>query len=384
MPKVTAAWQRAMAIIFLIGAVATISAQDAPPVAPPVEQLVEWLDSPETEWVATARLQQAPQAALPLLLRPGRVASGPHDRWTASMLALAKIGEPAIPAILDRLRTILQTPDAQTYAAAHPLITVLGSLGPHAIPALVQVAEASQASFITSDALDEIVRLEPRTSVYGQDLSPWNSWRAADDPVNELERQLVPLLPRVRQVMDRAVKEWKPGSAAPQRPAAYLLARWGTGELRDRGHQVLVELAQANEAFYHTLESIRLLQALKAPETAALIRSTAARVPRNDGLRGSYLLRMATALHQLGDAGYADLVDVPLHDVRADVRMDAARFVASTGDIANGTRLVPLLDDQAELNGRTVAAVALASLRRLTLEDLAPDAKLWRTWLESH
>ena len=181
----------AIALVLAAATAARVSAQDAPTVVPPVEQLIEWLDNPETAWAATARLQQVPQTALPLLLRPGRVASGHDDRWSASMLALAKIGEPAIPAILDRLLTILRTRDAQMFTAAHPLIKVLGSLGPHAIPALVQVAEASQAPFMTSDALDEIVRLEPRTSVYGQDLSPWIFWHVADDPVNELERQLV-------------------------------------------------------------------------------------------------------------------------------------------------------------------------------------------------
>jgi hypothetical protein len=172
--------------IILGGGAGNVAAQDPSGPAPSVQQLVDWLDNPETEWGATARLQEVRQTALSLLLRPGRVASGPHDRWTAPMLALSKIGEPAIPAIVDRLLTILRTPDSQVIAAAYPLIKVLGSMGPHAVPALVQVAEASQAPFITSDALDEIVRLEPRTTVYGQDLSPWAFWRPADDRLTEL------------------------------------------------------------------------------------------------------------------------------------------------------------------------------------------------------
>ena len=373
-----------MIAIILGGGAGNVAAQDPSARVPSVQPLIDWLDNPETEWVATARLQAVPQTALPLLLRPGRVASGPHDRWTAPMLALSKIGEPAIPAIVDRVLTILRTRNTEGIAAAHPLIKVLGSIGPHAIPALVQVAEESGTPSITSDALDEIVRLEPRTSVYGQYPSPWIFWRVADDRANELARQLVPLLPRVRRVMDRAVSQWKPQSTAPQRLAAYLLARWGTGELQSRGHQVLVDVAEANEPFYYTMESIRLLHGLNAPETAALIRSTAARVPENNDLRGQYLLGMVTALHQLGDVRYTDLVDVPLHDSSPYVRMDAARFVASTSDIANATRLVPLLEDHAQWNGRQVATVALESLRRLTLQELAPDASLWRTWLDRH
>jgi hypothetical protein len=276
-------WTTAIVIAIILGGGAgNVAAQDPSARVPSVQPLIDWLDNPETEWVATARLQAVPQTALPLLLRPGRVASGPHDRWTAPMFALSKIGEPAIPAIVDRVLTILRTRNTEGIAAAHPLIKVLGSIGPHAIPALVQVAEESGTPSITSDALDEIVRLEPRTSVYGQYPSPWIFWRVADDRANELARQLVPLLPRVRQVMDRAVKEWKPQSTAPQRLAAHLLARWGTLELQSRGHQVLVDLAEANEPFYYALESIRLLHGLNAPETAALIRSTAARVPENN------------------------------------------------------------------------------------------------------
>ena len=183
---------------------------------------------------------------------------------------------------------------------------------------------------ITADALDEIVRLEPRTSVFGQQVSPWTFWRPADDRLTELEHQLVPLLPGVRQVMERAAKAWKPESPAAQRPAAYLLARWGTGALRERGHEVLEDLAQADQPFYYALESIRLLHALKTTETASLIRSTAARASKTKDLPGSYVLMMATALHQLGDPGYAAFVDVALHDARAGVRMDTARFLAST------------------------------------------------------
>jgi hypothetical protein len=64
--------------------------------------------------------------------------------------------------------------------------------------------------------------------------------------------------------------------------------------------------------------------------------------------------------------------------------METARFIASTGDLSNVSRLLPLLDDRTEWNGRTVASVALESLRRLTIEKLPPDASLWRAWLDTH
>jgi hypothetical protein len=248
-----AALRTCATIWFLVALAGGPNTRSAFAQAPPPGELVAWLDNPETEWVATARLQDVPDAALPLLLQPGRVASGPHDRWTAHMLALAKLGEPAIPSITDRVIAILSARDSNAFAAAHPLIKVLGSMGPAAVPALLQIAEASTIPDVTFDALDEIVRLEPRTRVFGQSLSPWLFWRPADARLDELRRELVPQLPPLRKVMERAVLEWKPQAPAPQRPAAYLLARWGIGEARVRGLQVLEELARANEPFYNNL-----------------------------------------------------------------------------------------------------------------------------------
>jgi hypothetical protein len=349
--------------------------------APSPKELVAWLDNRETEWLATAHLQAVPEAALPLLLQPGRVASGPDGRWSAQMLALAKLGEPAIPSITDRLIAILKAGDSNVYAATRPLIKVLGSMGPAAVPALLQVAEASTIQFVAFDALDEIVRLEPRANAYGQFLSPWLFWRPADGRLDELRRELVPLLPRLQKLMERALIEWRPESAAPQHAAAYLLARWGASDVRARGLHVLEDLAR-DERFYYAQESIRLLHALRAPETASLIRAAAARVPDASDLKSQHLLSMANALHQLGDRDYASLLSVALRDVRPYVRMEAARFVASAGEVAHGLLLVPLLDDQAVWNGRTVAQVVVESLQRLTLEEFGANAETWRTWFE--
>ena len=383
-PQCTGRMGTRAAICFLLALSAGLSARSASAQTPSPTELVAGLDNPETEWRATAELQAAPAATLPLLLQPGRVASGPHDRWTAHMLALAKFGEPAIASITERAIAILKQGDSEAIGAAHPLIKALGSMGPAALPALLQIAETSTIPYVTFDALDEIVRLEPRTSTFGQVLSPWLFWSPADDRVNELRRQLVPQLPRLRKLMESALAQWKPQSHAPHRAAAYLLARWGEGGTRARGLQVLEELARADEPFYSNLESIRLLHALRFPETASLIRRTALSVPNTNDLKGHYFLSMAIALHQLGDRNYAPLLSAALGDARPSVRMDAARLVASSADISNVALLVPLLDDHAELNGRTVAQVALESLQKLTLAQLGTDPTSWRTWFNTN
>ena len=62
--------------------------------------------------------------------------------------------------------------------------------------------------------------------------------------------------------------------------------------------------------------------------------------------------------------------------------MDAARSVASTGESSNAALLLPLLDDRTAWGRRTVAEVALESLRRLTMEQLPPDKSVWQAWLD--
>jgi HEAT repeat protein len=350
--------------------------------APTPSELVAWLENRETEWLASAHLLAAPDAALALLLQPGRIASGPHGQWTAPMLTLAKLGQPAIPAIRDRVISILGAGDPSAVGAIYPLMKALGSSGAAAVPALLQIAEASKDPQITVSALNEIVGLEPRTRVFGQTLSPWIFWRPVDTRLDDLRREIVPQLPRVRKLLERTAAEWKPESFVPHRPAAYLLARWGEGNDRARGLQALEDLARANEPYYYNLEAIRLLHALQAPATARLIRGLPEKIPDSTDTKNLYVLSLAIALHQLGDHDYVPLLTAALRDPRAHVRMDVARFVASSAEVSHGELLLPLVNDQAAWNGRTVAEVAIESLQRLTLERFGADSKSWRAWFE--
>ena len=228
------------------------------------------------------------------------------------------------PAIADRATAIVKIADYRSGHDALALIKVLGSMGPVAAPALLQIAEASRVPFVTVTALDEIVRLEPRTRWLDQLPSSWLFWRPADARLDDLQRELTPLLPRVRKLMERAVAEWKPQGGSPQRPAAYLLARWGTGEARTRGRQVLEDLARSNEPFHYNLESVRMLYALEAPQTASLIRRAAARIPYANHFDGQYLLRMAVGLHQLGDRDYVPMLSEALAEPLPHRRMEGS------------------------------------------------------------
>jgi hypothetical protein len=357
---------------------ASALAQDPTP-----EELIAWLDDPTRAWIATAHLQATPDAAQ-RLLRSGRVVSGHHDEWTAPMLALAKLGEPAIALITERAIGMLDPKNGTNAQAVHSLLTVLGSMGPPAVPALIRIADASVEPLVVFDALDQIVGLEPPAAGWHL-LSPWGSWTPADDRLDALRRALVPLLPRVLELVERSVAEWTPGRTAPQRPGAYLLARWGSGNTRLRGLQLLDTLSRLDdEPFYYNLDSIRLLHRLGAPQTAGLVHRAAARVPARNALRAQYLLQMAITLHQLGDRAHAPLLAVALGDERPHVRMDAAEFVGVSGELSLAPLLLPLLGDVSEWNGRTVARVALHALQRLTFEQFGADADEWRVWFDTH
>jgi hypothetical protein len=352
---------------------------------PAVDEFVGWLNDPSRQWLATAELQRLPDAAIPLLLDPARAVFGPHRSLTPALLALAKIGEPALPAVADRVRAIRSKDGRYPNQGAEPLLEVLGLIGPAAVPTLVESVEISDADdYIGMYSLGNIVAMEPPSTHYGQILSPWQYWRQADDRLARLERAVVPLLPRIEHVMDRALQRVNPDSSSCVRPAAYLLARWGRPPQRARGLQVLEDLARSAKQFYNSVEIIRQLYLLQAPATASLIRETAPRVPPDKELTAAYLLSMAVALQQLGERDYGALVDEAIRTGRPVDRFDAATFLGRTEDLANVPRLIALLDDRTPWSGRIVGDEALDALRRLTLQDLPADRGGWNAWLGQH
>jgi hypothetical protein len=161
----------------------------AQPRPSPVGEFVGWLNQPSRQWLATAQLQRFPEAAIPHLLEPGRAVLGPHGDLTPALLTLAKIGEPAIPAIVERMRAILRRDERYATQETLPLIKVLGLIGPSAVPALVQFSEID----------DDWTGLHALTAIVGQVVSPWLFWRPADDRLVRLEKAIVPLLPASRR-----------------------------------------------------------------------------------------------------------------------------------------------------------------------------------------
>jgi len=94
--------------LLVLASLFATQAAHAQPQQSRAEEVVGWLTDPSRQWLATAELQRMPDEAIPLLLEPGRTVLGPHGSLTPALLALAKIGEPAVPAIADRVRAILR------------------------------------------------------------------------------------------------------------------------------------------------------------------------------------------------------------------------------------------------------------------------------------
>jgi len=350
-----------------------------------IDEFVSWLDDPERQWLATAELQRIPDAAVARLLEPERLVLGPHGSMTASLLTLAKIGEPAIPATLSYVRELSRSNARDAMSYAYSPIEVLRRIGPAAAPALLEIAtlggptDGSQWNW----ALEALAAMEPRTSQYGQILSPWSFWQPADDRQPRLDRMMGALLPRIEDGLNLRVRQSDPSVVRSSRAAAYLLARWGSPSQRARGLQMLEDLARSSTS-YDAVEVLRTLFVLKAPTTPALIHLTAPRIPLENDLRAAHFLSMAISLQQLGQRDYGPLVDDAIRFGRPVDRLEAADFLGKSEDFANVPRLVALLDEATVWSGRTVAAEALRALNRLTLQDLTSDRSAWNDWESRH
>jgi HEAT repeat protein len=389
-----------MAVVFACVAMLTPQRPNyttaAPQETPPLDVLISWLDDRSTAWLATAWLQQMGEPAVPALLAPGRTQFGPHHRFSVRMLALAKIGEPAIPHIMKKLSEIFSRSEQRDSGEASALVKVIGSIGPAAIPALVEVASKAP-SWIVSDALDEIVAFEP-PGFFGQDLNPWYRWCPQNDRSEQIARHIRPSLPRIEEIMDREAKAWRPQSPIPHLPAAYLLARWGGSRERARGLKVLEELSQTVEPLHLHLQSAKMLHSLQAAGVASLLKRIAARVTDIIGHKDQYLLNVGVALFEIGDQSYVDLITTALRSSERFPRTEAIRFAGKAGDLRLVPPLIDLLDDGTETgsqstvtaNGRIITAretvddLAAASLRKLTFQPIARDAAAWRAWWEDH
>jgi HEAT repeat protein len=377
---------RILQAVIVVGAALstpTISArvvQDAPVSLP---ELVAGLDDERTAWASTVRIREAGPAGLQVLLDSGATAAGPHDDWSPRMLAIAKFGESAIPPIAARLVKISGDRDQRAGQEMHALIKVLGAIGPAAIPTLIDLAGKDET-------LEQIVAMEPRTEIFGQDMGDWHVWRPEDDRVARIGQSIGPLLPRLVSAMEANPR-------AP-RPAAYLLGRWGIGITRERGMTMLEGLSRASETIYENLETVELLRRMGAPSAAMLLRGIGPRVSSSGALSDSYVLRTAIALYKAGDPDYARYLDAVLKSANASVRADAIRFTRSTGNLAFVEALISMIENATEtgrqwseaFDGRTMSKretigdVALTSLRGLTWQAFEGDARIWTEWWREH
>ena len=375
-----------------IGVPASQQSKDvAAPEPPPLGRLIDWLDDPSNAWVATAWLQQIGAPALPALLIPGATTTGPHGTVSPRMLALAKIGEPAIPAIAERL-TDIQRNQEPDHGEALALVRVLGAIGPPAIPALVQSAVSGTGGFATV-ALDEIIAIEGYDS-FGDVPNPWIGWRPQTDRRDRIGGYIRPLLPQIGEFMEREAQSWRPNAPATHRPAAYLVARWGNGAQRARAVEVLEALSRDDAAFYKSLESARLLYRLRTPGLAPLLRQIAARIPSSNDLKDQYLLSIGITLFDIGDSSYIDLISIALRGSNLYARKKAIGFAQAAGELRLVPALIDLLSDNTEtgtqsvdtIKGRvvqtreTIGDVAFAALRAMTFQSIGRDSAKWREW----
>jgi hypothetical protein len=201
MPMTTNGLMCGLLIVAAVAAMGGVRARDQ---HEPLAELVAALDDETTAWVATARIRTADKAIVRLLLAPGRNTPGPHGDFNARMLALAKRGEPVIPAIAARLTQLSSDPSQAASIEAYALVDVIAAIGPAAVATLVDVVDGSVNVVIRWRALDRIASLEPSQPVVGQYLDTWARWRPNDDRLDTLRRAIAPHLPRLLAIMARA------------------------------------------------------------------------------------------------------------------------------------------------------------------------------------
>jgi HEAT repeat protein len=376
------------------------------------ESVDEWitrLNDPKTSWSADLALQRIGAAAVPALLENLR--QHPEQfcavgRLNDSERVLIKIGPAAIPSILLELQSDrtedTEKPELSSSASSLPLpsparaswfvdrsrlIRLLGDLGPPAIPALIDIAERDAANRV--NALDRAL---------GRDY--WPTFDFAHDPWSatgprKLDRDqraahFMPLIPRIKRMLEKALKDSPPSDGTPHTALAAILAMWGDPPSKAAAVSLLLELAKTLPSAHSRRRPLALLVEFRIGAAADLIRRS---IPSKaeDDLADQIQLEAARQLHLLGDPSYYKLV-VPLFaSDNLWSRRNAIDFAAKTLDLRFVPDLIKRLDDTTPTGTQTAGPgnesrqeefrePVLRALERLTLQQIAGQPELWRAW----
>jgi HEAT repeat protein len=355
-----------------------------------LDALIARLNDPKTSWSADLALQKIGAGAVPALLENLR--QHPEEfcavgRRNDSERVLLKLGPAAIPFIVQELPKDRGEDTRGPLPARWRLIRLLGEIGPRAIPALIDIAEKDAAN--QANALDKAL---------GRDY--WPQFNAVDDPwattgpikldQDQRAAQLTPLIPRIKKMLEKALKESPPSNATPHMALASILARWADPASKPVAVNLLLEVAKTTPSADSRRRALALLTELKVDAAADLIRRNVPTRAEYD-LADQVQLEAARQLRVLGDPSYFKLV-VPLFesdDIWA--RRNAVDFAAQTLDLRFVPYLIKRLDDSTptgtqmagpgnESRQEEFREPVLRCLERITLQQIAGQSELWQAW----
>jgi len=359
-----------------------------------ISELISQLAEDRTAWSASVNLQKSGDPAIQKLIANLEKDPPVGERhYSRTLAALEKIGPRAIPLVTEAFLADRHQPGESPqeyqdrFRSKSTLIEVLAALGPDAIPDLVRIAEAGPPAY-HGDSFRAI--LGPAQTLLlglGPSNDPWQQIAPTTREIQQREKVVQPFLSRIRALMQEDRKRWKPQSGTPDCPAAFILALWGSAELKQAGIRTLRQLAKTEEPFYYHDEPIRMLASLGDKSAPEFLKGSLP--PVGYQLRDQLLVSTARWLSRLGDPAYFSIVLPAFTGKDTLARQEAIRFAEESRDLRFVSVLIAELSDTtptgvqshgADPHVEVMADRALAALRQLTFQALAMDAEAWGNW----
>lgn len=357
--------------------------------------LVLQLRDAQANWMASARLQTLGDPAVAALvehLRQDPFADHYHGNHSATMKALEKIGESALPRLAAALTPqVLKSKDKNDVEYVDSVLLVMVRINRSlAAQHLIRVAHFAANLALRASVLNRLLVPEahqptlPRTDRWGPCIGVDRDHCPDRLEAPAMVAALRPILPEIAMLLKDAP------TADIKLAAAHILARWGAGEFKREGERQLIAMA-TNARPSVRFQAIQALGSLGVRSSLAVLRNVP--VNSDEGLKRA----TAEALFRLGDAGYVPLVTELMRSENEETRRWSIGFARTSQNSSfvpdlidrlqdrgwNGASPMALPPEQKVAEKRhTLSENALDALRRLTFQEFGPEAGEWRRWWE--
>jgi HEAT repeat protein len=362
-----------------------------------IDTLISRLGDPHQDWAASARLQKLGQPAIEALvarLRQDPFADYYHGNHSPTMKALEKIGEPSLAVLAAALTPLLQSTERQDLQYMRSTILVMARINRgRAAESLIRIARSETDPTLRAEALEALLGREG----YAAPLSITSRWEPCFGPPRfrapcpkdpdtvSMTRTLQPMLPEIAALLKEAP------TPRIRLASAQILGRWGGDDFKNQGENQLIALVMAESSVRR--QAIQALGMLRVRSSSGVLKKQVA------GSDDELKLAIAESLFRLNDPGYFAIVSELMSSKKEDTRRWAIQLARYSHNTAFVPRLIDRLQD-AGWNGITtstwsagheenvlhhpLAEDAAEALGRLTFQDFGTNAELWHRWWETN